>query len=112
MKNHKIVNLKTATSGSNAVNFTQLNNEISNYLHLTGGTMKGDIDLSGNSIYGIKNTENKSFAVNREYVDQKISQASGSVDPSPFLKNDGSVVMTNNFNLNNNKLINVKKSNS
>ena len=47
MKNHKIVNLKTATSDSNAVNFTQLNNEISNYLHLTGGTMKGDIDLNG-----------------------------------------------------------------
>ena len=37
IKNNKIVNLKTATSGNDAVNFTQLNNELSNYLHLTGG---------------------------------------------------------------------------
>ena len=73
-KNHKIVNLKTATRGNDAVNFTQLNNEISNYLHLTGGTMKGDIDLNGNSIYGVKNTVNKTSAVNREYVNNELKK--------------------------------------
>ena len=41
MKNHKIVNLKAATSSNEAVNFTQLNNELGNYLHDTEGTMRG-----------------------------------------------------------------------
>ena len=50
MKNNKIVNLKTATSGNDAVNFTQLN--------LIGGTMKGDIQCNNNSIYGIKKVNN------------------------------------------------------
>ena len=74
MKNHKVVNLKTATSGNDAVNFTQLNNEIRNYLHLTRGTMKGHIDLNGNSIYGVKNTVNKTSAVNREYIDNELKK--------------------------------------
>ena len=74
MKNQKIVNLKTATSGNDAVNFTQLNNEISNYLQFTGGTMKGDIDLKGNSIYGIQNTVNKTSGVNREYVNNELKK--------------------------------------
>ena len=54
MKNNKIINLKTATSGNDAVNFTQLNSEMSNYLHLTGETMKGDIKCNSNNIYGIE----------------------------------------------------------
>ena len=147
MKNHNIDNVKEATLGHQAINFTQLNNEMSNYLHETGGTMKGDIDPNGNSIYGIQNTVNKTSAVNREYVnnelqkkldknkainmggnkivsyrkpndlnelvnklyvDQKVSQAGGSVNLSPYLKKDRSVVITNDLNLNNNKIINVK----
>ena len=68
MKNNKKVNLKTATSGNDAVNFTQLNNDLSNYLHLTGGTLKGDIQCNNNCIYGIKNVSNDTSAVNRKYV--------------------------------------------
>ena len=71
MKNHNINNVKETTSSHQAMNFTQLNNELSNYLHETGGTMKGDIDLNGNSIYGIQHTVNKTSAVNREYVNDK-----------------------------------------
>ena len=139
MKSHNINNVNEATSHHQAVNFTQLNNELSNYLHETGSTMKGDIDLNGNSIYGIQNTVNKTSAVNREYVnnglnkkldknkdvnmggnkilsykkpndlnelvnksyvDQKVSQASGSVDLSDYFKKDAS----GNLNLNNQKV--------
>ena len=74
MKNNKIVNLKTATSGNDAVNFTQLNNELSNYLHLTGGTMKGDIHCNNNSIYGIENVSNDTSAVNRKYVKNELKK--------------------------------------
>ena len=40
----------------------------------------------------------------KKYLKQ---EAPGSVDLSPFLKKGGSVVMTNDLNLNNNKLINL-----
>ena len=73
MKNLNIDNVKEATSGHQAINFTQLNSELSNYLHETGGTMKGDIDLNGNSIYGIQNTVNKTSAVKRNWVKTKTS---------------------------------------
>ena len=144
MKNHNINIVKETTSGHQAINFTQLNNDLSNFLHETGGTMKGHIDLNGNSIYGVKNTVKKMSAVNREYVNnelnkkldknkdinmgvnkivsyrnpndlnelvnksyvyQKVSQASGSVDLSDYFKIDSS----GNVNLNNQKIINVKK---
>ncbi|XP_068673326.1 autotransporter adhesin SadA-like [Montipora foliosa] len=74
MKNNKIVNLKTATSGNDAINFTQLNNELSKYLHLTGGTMKGDIQCTNNSIYGIENVSNDTSAVNRKYVNDELKK--------------------------------------
>ena len=77
MKNNKIVNLKTATSGNDAVNFSQLNNELSNYLHLTGGTMKGDIQCNNNSIYGIENASNDTSAVNRKYVKDELKKKIG-----------------------------------
>ena len=74
MKNHNINTVKEATTGHQAINFTQLNNELSNYLHETGGTMEGDIDLNGNSIYNIQNTVNKTSAVNREYVNNELKK--------------------------------------
>ena len=70
MKKHNN-NVKEATSGHQAVNFTQLNNELSNYLHLTGGTMKGDIQCN-NSIYGIENVSNDTSAVNHKYVKNEL----------------------------------------
>ena len=146
MKNHNINNVKQASSGHQAINFSQLNNELSNYLHLSGGTLTGDLQCNDNSIYGIKNVSNDASAVNRKYVKDKLKQkldknkdinmagfkilshrkpsdlnelvnksyvdqkvqAGGSIDLTPYLKKNGSVVMTNNLNLNNNKLINVK----
>ena len=74
MKNHNINNVKKATSGHQAINFAQLNNELGNYLHETGGTMKGDIQMNNNSIYGIKNSRDKTSAVNREYVNDELKK--------------------------------------
>ena len=134
--NNEIVNVKEATSGSHAVNLTQLNSELSKYLHKTGGDMTGDIRMNDNSIYEIKNVENDTSAVNRKYVndeldkkldnkitslrnpddsnelvnksyvDQKVSQAGGSVDLTPYLKKDGSVALTGNLNMSQKRIIN------
>ena len=142
--NNKIVNVKEATSGTDAVNFTQLNNESFKYLHKSGGDMTGDIRMNNNRIYGIGNVENDTSAVNRKYVndeldkklnknedfsmgnnkitclrnpddlnelvnksyvDQKVSQAGGSVDLTPYLKRDGTVSVTGNLNMSLNKII-------
>ena len=72
--NNKIVNVKEATSGTDAVNFTQLNNELYKYLHESGGDMTGDIRMNNNSIYGIGNVENDTSAVNRKYVDDELDK--------------------------------------
>ena len=144
--NNEIVNVKEATSGSHAVNFTQLNSELFKYLHKTGGDMTGDIRMDNNSIYEIKNVENDTSAVNRKYVNdeldkkldknkdfsmgnnkitslrnpddlnelvnksyvhQKVSQAGGSVDLTPYLKKDGSVALTGNLNMSQKKIVNL-----
>ena len=71
---NKIVNVKEATSGTDAVNFTQLNNELYKYLHESGGDMTGDIRMNNNSIYGIGNVENDTSAVNRKYVNDELDK--------------------------------------
>ena len=141
---NKIVNVKEATSGTDAVNFTQLNNELYKYLHRSGGDMTGDIRMNDNRIFGIGNVENDTSAVNRKYVndeldkkldknkdfsmgnnkitslrnpddsnelvnksyvDRKVSQEGGSVDLTPYLKRDGTVSVTGNLNMSQNKII-------
>ena len=74
MKNHNINNVKEATLVHEAINFTKLNNELGNYLHETGGTMKGDIQMNDNSIYGITNSIDKTPEVNREYVNDELKK--------------------------------------
>ena len=108
MSQNKITNLKKASSGTDAVNWSQMLEEQRKYLHSTGGTMQGDINLNQNSIYNIKNVSNDTSAVNKAYVDQKVSQAGGSVDLTPYLKKDGSIAMTDNFDLGNHRIINIK----
>ena len=71
---NEIVNVKEATSGSHAVNLTQLNSELFKYLHKTGGDMTGDIRMDNNSIYEIKNVKNDTSAVNRKYVNDELDK--------------------------------------
>ena len=72
--NNEIVNVKEATSGSHAVNLTQLNSELFKHLPKTGGDMTGDIRMDNNSIYEIKNVENDTSAVNRKYVNDELDK--------------------------------------
>ena len=72
--NNKIVNVKEATSGTDVVNFTQLNNELYKYLHKSGGDMTGDIRMNNHRIYGIGNVENDTSAVNRKYVNDELDK--------------------------------------
>ena len=67
-----------------------------------------DINMGGNKIVSYRNPSDLNELVNKSYVDQKVSPASGSVDLSPYLKNNGSVSMIGNLDIGNNKIINVK----
>ena len=42
--------------------------------------------MGGNKIVSYRNPNDLNELVNKSYVDQKVSQASSSVDLSPFLK--------------------------
>ena len=101
---NKIVNVKEATSGTDAVNFTQLNNELYRYLHESGGDMTGDIRMNNNSIYGIGNVKNDTSAVNRKYVNDELDKKPNT---DTVVLRDGSQTMTGNLDMNNERIINV-----
>ena len=101
---NKIVNVKEATSGTDAVNFTQLNNELYKYLHESGGDMTGDIRMNNNRIYGIGNVENDTSAVNRKYVNDELDKKPNT---DTVVLRDGSQTMTGNLDMNNKRIINV-----
>ena len=101
---NKIVNVKEATSGTDAVNFTQLNNELYRYLHESGGDMTGDIRMNNNSIYGIGNVGNDTSAVNRKYVNDELGKKPNT---DTVVLRDGSQTMTGNLDMNNQRIINV-----
>ena len=100
---NKITNLKKASSGNDAVNWTQMLDEIGKYLHESGGTMTGDIDLNGNSIYNIQNVDNNTSAVNRGYVDTGLASKA---NINQVILRDGSQDMTGNLNMSQKKIIN------
>ena len=102
--NNKIVNVKEATSGTDVVNFTQLNNELYKYLHESGGDMTGDIRMNNNRIYGIGNVENDTSAVNRKYVNDELDKKPNT---DTVVLRDGSQTMTGNLDMNNKRIINV-----
>ena len=108
MKNNKIVNLKIATSGNDAVNFTQLNNELSKYLHLTGGTMEGDIQCNNNSIYRIENVSNDTSAVNRKYVNDELKKKADKTELSDYQKKTEKITLQDNMDANNKLIQRVK----
>ena len=101
--------LGSIDKGRNTVNKTSaVNREYVNDKLKKKLDKQKDINMGGNKIVSYRKPNDFNELVNKSYVDQKVSQAGGSVDLAPYLKKDGSVVMTNDLNLNNNKLINLK----
>ena len=61
-------------------------NELSDYAYRTGTDFSGDIDMQNSSIYGIKNVDNNNSAINKKYVDYKISKIKQtSINLAPYL---------------------------
>ena len=71
--------------------------------------IKKDINMGAYKIVSYRNPNDLNELVNKSYVNQKVSQASGSVDLSDYLKKDGSEAMAGDLNLKNQKIVNLKK---
>ena len=63
--------------------------------------------MAGNKILSYRNASDLNELVKKFYVDQKVSQASASVNLSDYLKKDGSVSMIGHLDIGDNKITNV-----
>ena len=84
MSNNKIINVKNATTNSDAVNLQQLNEAnsvlattVSNsYVKKDGTTLlTGNLSLNGHKLINMSSPVNKNDGVNKLYLDQKIGES-------------------------------------
>ncbi len=81
VESKKIVNVSNGTASGDAVNYSQLsglaNSIASDYLPKAGGTMTGEIDMSGEKITNLPEAEDDTeavpFAQMKDYVGEQIS---------------------------------------
>ena len=72
---------KNSIDKTSAVNREYVNDKLKNKLD-----KNKDINIGGNKIVSFTNPNDLNELVNKSFVDQKVSQASSSVDLSDFLK--------------------------
>ena len=96
----KYVDDKTSSSGGSGSGL-----DLSNYLKKDGSVaMTGDFNTGGHKILNLRTPTTNSEPATKKYVDDNIG---GSPDLSDYLEKDGSVAMTGNLDLNNNKIVNL-----
>lgn len=78
-----------------------------NFLNKSTGVMAGPLNMSNNKITNLAQPTNNNDVTNKTYVDTKLSTKVNSITLTNYLKKDGTVAMTGNLNLNNNKIINI-----
>lgn len=100
MQNNRIFNAKNSTNTTSLVNRKYIDD---NFL-----PNNKDISMGGFKITTNRQPSDLQELVSKGYVDQKVSTISSPV-LAGFIKKDGSIIMESNFDLNNNKIINLKK---
>ena len=96
---HKITNLGTPTSNTDAATKSYVDTAVANvsggvsgaYLPLTGGTMSGEISMGNNKITNISTPTQNTDAVNKQYVDTQITSA------RPNITGAASTIITSNL---------------
>ena len=97
MNNNFIQNIATPTSSHQVMNKGYCDYNFLN--RQSGGVLMGPLSMNRNDLTGIPDTPKFGYsAVNKNYVDGEISKIPGT-DTSPFLKIDGSRVMTGNLDM-------------
>ena len=105
MSNHEIKNLGQGTSGSHAVNLSQLNSKTAEYLPLKGAIMQGDIEMNSFTILGIRDENRDNAVVSRKFVKDELNKKPNAYQ---VVLRNGSQEMTGNLNMNNQRITNVK----
>ena len=88
---------KTAISGIQT-EIDGVTGDLSGYLPLTGGTMTGNIDMTGHVIYNLPVPTNGGDAASKTYVDNVISGLTAGTTALPYVKKAGDT-MTGALNL-------------
>ena len=102
MNGHRIRNLPAPTASGDAANKGYVDGSsdsvhraaFTNYLHLSGGTMKGSINMDGRHITNLAKPFTAKDAATKEYVDEHMHSS-------------GRTPMIGNLNMNNKKIINL-----
>ena len=100
--NNSIYGIENVSNNTSAVNRKYVNDELKKKLD-----KNEHVNMGGNKIISYRNASDFNELLNKSYVDRKVSQAGGSVDLSPYLEKDGSVSMTGNLDIGDNKITNV-----
>ena len=103
MDNNRIFNLPLPNGAKQpaTLGFTDLK-----YLHVAGtNKMTNNLNMDNKSIIHLRPPTNDTDAANKKYVDDNSSTAP---DLSPYLKKDGTIPMTGDFNVAGHKIINLK----
>ena len=108
MGNNTIFNLRTPTVSGHAATKKYVDESIpdtSIFIKKDGSVaMTGDFNASGHKILNLRTPTSNTEAATKKYVDDNISSPP---DLSDYLEKDGSVKMTGNLDMGNNKIISV-----
>ena len=106
MGNNLIEGLGQPQSNSDAATKVYVDHRINMMLKKDGTVaMTGNLNLNNNKIVGLATPVSNTDAATKKYVDDN---SGGSPDLSDYLEKDGTVAMTGNLDLNNNKIVNLR----
>ena len=95
MNDHNITNLPNPCGKKHAVRKQYVDELLDDKLDLGGGTMTGEIDMGINKITGHSNLSGFTDAVNLAFLTRRLNDK---------LHRDGSIAMTDNLDMNDNKI--------
>ena len=104
MNNNRVYNLPNPTGPEQPVTLTFGDQT---YLRVNGtNSMTQPLNMNNKKIINLQTPVINTDAATKKYVDDKIN--SPHLDLSPFLKKDGSIPLSGNLNLNQNKILNLQ----
>ena len=105
MGNNLIEGLGQPQSNSDAATKVYVDHRLNMRLKKDGTeAMTGNLNVGNNKIVGLATPVSNTDAATKKYVDDN---SGGRPDLSDYLEKDGTVAMTGNLNLNNNKIVNL-----
>ena len=112
MANNNVINMAEGTDNSHAITKHQLEtglsstadkSDLNNFLDITGGEMRGDVNLGFNRIFQIQDATVGDGLVSNDYIDRGLQTKADKTSLADYLKKDGSVAMNGDLAMSNHK---------